>query len=168
MAGRAPGICRDKEKRDRPIVHLTISVSVSGLLGLPNCIDRESFRRHQRLSVSILEEGGRLGLKCLLMRYFRMGDNPTVICDCLAQNTMKHSQRRRYKKRSSRVGTDWSCRKKNRLAHLRQSLVTNVRTLGIDIKVPQELMTLLLLNPCGRPREARNELEGRSINCHWM
>ena len=28
-----------------------------------------------RLSVSILEEGGRLGLKCLLLSYFRVGDN---------------------------------------------------------------------------------------------
>jgi hypothetical protein len=27
-----------------------------------------------RLSVSILEEGGRLGLKCLLLSYFRVGD----------------------------------------------------------------------------------------------
>jgi hypothetical protein len=24
-----------------------------------------------------LEEGGRLGLKCLLLSYFRVGDNPT-------------------------------------------------------------------------------------------
>jgi hypothetical protein len=28
----------------------------------------------ERFSVSILEEGGRLGLKCLLLSYFRMGD----------------------------------------------------------------------------------------------
>ena len=27
-----------------------------------------------RVSVSILEEGGRLGLKCLLLSYFRVGD----------------------------------------------------------------------------------------------
>ena len=31
----------------------------------------------RRFSVSILEEGGRLGLKCLLLSYFRMGDHPT-------------------------------------------------------------------------------------------
>jgi hypothetical protein len=29
-----------------------------------------------RFSVSILEEGGRLGLKCLLLSYFRVGDFP--------------------------------------------------------------------------------------------
>jgi hypothetical protein len=29
----------------------------------------------RRLSVSILEEAGRLGLKCLLLSYFRMGDD---------------------------------------------------------------------------------------------
>ena len=28
----------------------------------------------RRFSVSILEEGGRLGLKCLLLSYFRVGD----------------------------------------------------------------------------------------------
>jgi hypothetical protein len=32
---------------------------------------------HRRLSVSILEEGGRLDLKCLLLSYFRVGDHPT-------------------------------------------------------------------------------------------
>jgi hypothetical protein len=31
---------------------------------------------HRRLSVSILEEAGRLGLKCLLLSYFRVGHNP--------------------------------------------------------------------------------------------
>jgi len=30
-------------------------------------------------SVSILEEGGRFGLKCLLLSYFRVGDDPTGI-----------------------------------------------------------------------------------------
>ena len=29
---------------------------------------------HRRFSVSIFEEGGRLGLKCLLLSYFRIGD----------------------------------------------------------------------------------------------
>jgi hypothetical protein len=28
-----------------------------------------------------LEKGGRLGLKCLLLSYFRVGDNSTVTCD---------------------------------------------------------------------------------------
>jgi hypothetical protein len=30
----------------------------------------------RRFSVSILEEGGRLGLKCLLLSYFRVADKP--------------------------------------------------------------------------------------------
>jgi hypothetical protein len=30
-----------------------------------------------RLSVSILEEGGRPGLKCFLLSYFRVGDDTT-------------------------------------------------------------------------------------------
>ena len=34
----------------------------------------------RRFSVSILEKGGRLGLKCLLLSYFRVGDNPGVRC----------------------------------------------------------------------------------------
>jgi hypothetical protein len=33
----------------------------------------------RRFSVSILEEGGRLGLKCLLLSYFRVGDHPPEI-----------------------------------------------------------------------------------------
>jgi hypothetical protein len=37
----------------------------------------EHWRRNRRLSVSILEEAGRRGLKCLLLSYFRVGDNPT-------------------------------------------------------------------------------------------
>ena len=35
---------------------------------------RPDTRTLARLSVSILEEGGRLGLKCLLLSYFRVGD----------------------------------------------------------------------------------------------
>jgi hypothetical protein len=35
----------------------------------------------RRFSVSILEEGGRLGLKCLLLSYFRVGHNPTGTCE---------------------------------------------------------------------------------------
>jgi hypothetical protein len=34
-------------------------------------------RRNRRFSVSIFEEGGRVGLKCSLLSYFRVGDNPT-------------------------------------------------------------------------------------------
>jgi hypothetical protein len=30
------------------------------------------------VSLSISEEGGRLGLKCLLLSYFRIGDYPTA------------------------------------------------------------------------------------------
>jgi hypothetical protein len=30
---------------------------------------------HARFWVSILEEGGRVGLKCLLLSYFRIGDS---------------------------------------------------------------------------------------------
>ena len=45
----------------------------------------EGFRSHRRLSVSILEEGGRLGLKCLLLSYFRVGDNPGVSGDLVIQ-----------------------------------------------------------------------------------
>jgi integrase len=41
---------------------------------------------------------------------------------------------------SSRVGTNRSCRKNNRLAQLRHSLATNLRALGVDIKVAQKLM----------------------------
>jgi hypothetical protein len=39
-----------------------------------NCIPRSC----GVLSVSILEEGGRLGLKCLLLSHFRVGDNSEV------------------------------------------------------------------------------------------
>jgi hypothetical protein len=31
----------------------------------------------RRFSVSMLEDGGRLDLKCLLWSYFRVGDHPT-------------------------------------------------------------------------------------------
>ena len=41
---------------------------------LTHWINRESFLATRALSVSILEEGGRLGLKCLLLSYFRVGD----------------------------------------------------------------------------------------------
>ena len=32
----------------------------------------------RRFSVSILEDGSRLGLKCLLLSYFRIGDHPEL------------------------------------------------------------------------------------------
>ena len=40
---------------------------------------RSTLGRHEslrRFSVSILEGGGRLSVKCLLLSYFRVGDNP--------------------------------------------------------------------------------------------
>jgi hypothetical protein len=40
----------------------------------------------RRLSVSILEEGGRLGLKCLLLSYFRVGDNPATAGTMILQS----------------------------------------------------------------------------------
>jgi hypothetical protein len=39
--------------------------------------NRQNDRTLGRLSVSILEEGGPLGPKCLLLSYFRVGDNST-------------------------------------------------------------------------------------------
>jgi hypothetical protein len=56
----------------------TQMVSLSALLYWPIGSTENRSLRHGRFSVSILEEGGRLGLKCLLLSYFRVGDNPSV------------------------------------------------------------------------------------------
>ena len=44
---------------------------------LPKLVIMDSDRL-RRFSVSILDEGGRLGLKCLLLSYFRVGDHPLM------------------------------------------------------------------------------------------
>jgi hypothetical protein len=52
----------------------TQMVSLSALLYWPIGSTENRSLRHGRFSVSILEEGGRLGLKCLLLSYFRVVD----------------------------------------------------------------------------------------------
>jgi hypothetical protein len=53
-------------------------VSLSALLYSPIASTETRSLRHARFSVSIFEEGSRLGLKCLLLSYFRVGDDSEV------------------------------------------------------------------------------------------
>jgi hypothetical protein len=68
------------EERSVPISWPVISFRVNWRLqgnALIDPVDGRHYFREARFSVPILEEGGRLGLKYLLLSYFRVGDNPT-------------------------------------------------------------------------------------------
>jgi hypothetical protein len=57
-------------------IERTQIVSLSALLYCPIWINRESFLAPWAFSVPIRHEGCICGLKCLLLSYFRIGDNP--------------------------------------------------------------------------------------------
>jgi hypothetical protein len=59
------------------------SLEVDMATGISKARPRRDYPMLRRFSVSILEEGGRLGLKCLLLSYFRVGDNsPATLSIC--------------------------------------------------------------------------------------